>query len=71
MKKKASKETLDAMNKDINNWKGPVYFNRNDYRLVVQKRHPALGWTFNFANPYVYLILTAFILLIIAAKYLF
>jgi len=71
MKKNMDKETLDAMHKDLNNWKGPVYFNRNDYRLLVQKRYPALGWTFNFANPYVYLVLGVFILLIMAAKYLF
>ena len=70
MNKKLNKEILDEMSKDLSNWKGPVYFNRKDYRLMVPKRSPAFGWTINFANPYVYIIIIAFILIVIVSKYL-
>ena len=70
MNNKLNKEILDAMSKDLSYWKGPIYFNRKDYRLAVPKRYPGFGWTFNFANPYAYIILVAFILIVISLKYL-
>jgi uncharacterized membrane protein len=51
-KSKLEKKFLDEMGKDPGNWKGPVYFNRKDPRLIVPKFDPAMGWTFNFASPY-------------------
>ena len=41
-------------------WVGPFYFNRDDRRLFVPKRHgAAFGYTFNFARPLAYAILLA------------
>lgn len=42
---------------DPRNWKsGVFYFNKSDKRLMVSKRS-GLGWTFNFASPWAWLIL--------------
>jgi len=62
MKKKLDQSILDSMSKNLNYWKGPFYFNRNDPRLVVPKLHPSLGWTFNFASPYPYITIIGIIL---------
>ena len=76
MKKKDTKrkeqetEFLNAMSKDPSNWKGVFYFNRKDPRLVVPKYNPKRGYTFNFANLNVYLIIAGFILIMIIARYL-
>jgi uncharacterized membrane protein len=59
------------MSKNLTYWKGPFYFNRKDPRLMVPKLYPLLGWTFNFASPYVYLTLTGIFLVIIATRYFF
>jgi uncharacterized membrane protein len=45
------KQFLDFMSRDTNHWRGPVYSNRRDPRLLVPKLHPSMGWTLNFANP--------------------
>ena len=66
MKKRSDNEFLDNMSKDPGNWKGMIYYNRKDPRLMVPKLFPALGWTFNFANPYAYIALAAIIVIIIA-----
>ncbi|WP_396145678.1 DUF5808 domain-containing protein [Flavobacterium sp.] len=53
-----SKETLDNWHKDPNNWKwGLFYYNKEDNRLLVDKRNPNLGATINFAHPKSYLFL--------------
>jgi uncharacterized membrane protein len=65
MKTKPDKQILDEMSKDPGNWKGPIYFNRKDSRFLVPKQYPSLGWTFNFANPYAYIILGACIIIVI------
>lgn len=62
-KSKLDKELLDAMSQDSNNWKGPVYFNKKDPRLIVPKLS-GLGTTFNFANPFSYI---ALILIVVFA----
>jgi uncharacterized membrane protein len=67
MKPRPDKDNLDAMSKNLNNWKGFIYFNRKDYRLFVPKRYPSLGWTLNFANPYTYVALVIFVLFIVTA----
>ena len=65
MKTNLDKKFLDTMSKNPNNWKGIIYFNRRDPRLLVPKLHPSLGWTFNFASPYAYITTVAIILIVI------
>jgi uncharacterized membrane protein len=64
MKTKNKEQNFELMEKDLANWRGLAYFNRKDPRVVVPKLNEAMGWTFNMANPYSYLILIAIILLI-------
>ena len=66
MKDKIDKELYNRMSKDLSYWKGPFYFNRKDPRIIVPKYNPLMGWTFNFANPSVYLLIVVVISLIIA-----
>lgn len=42
-------------------WRGVLYVNPDDPRLVVPKRY-GIGWTFNFAKPIAWVILTALLL---------
>lgn len=63
MKRKLDQHILNGMSKDLSNWHGPFYCNRKDPRLLVPKYHFLLGWTFNFSNPYFYLILVAIVLI--------
>ena len=42
-------------------WHGLVYVNPADPRLVVPKRH-GIGWTFNFAKPIAWVLLTVLLL---------
>jgi uncharacterized membrane protein len=54
----ASQEIKDKWHADPKNWKiGILYFNKEDRRVIVPKRINFLGWTLNFANPIVYVIL--------------
>ena len=46
-------------------WHGLLYVNPGDPRLLVPKRS-GLGWTFNFAKPIAWVILTALLLLPLA-----
>lgn len=42
----------DFQHEEPENWKwGVFYFNKKDFRLIVPKRNPIMGWTFNFAHP--------------------
>jgi len=68
MKNKINKELLDLMSRNPSNWRGTFYFNRKDPRLVVPKINPAMGWTFNFASPYSYIVLISVILIIVATQ---
>jgi len=70
MKTKIDQAVLNSMSKNLENWRGPFYFNRKDPRLVVPKYNPSLGSTFNFASPYAYLTIIGIVLIIVAAKYL-
>ena len=70
MKTKAGREIESSMNKNPNNWKGIFYFNRRDYRLIVPKNNPYLGWTLNFASLYTYLFLIAIVVLALITEYL-
>lgn len=55
MKRKLDQHILDEMHKNLSNWHGPFYSNSKDPRFIVPKYNPILGWTLNFANPYVYM----------------
>jgi uncharacterized membrane protein len=49
------------------NWHGGffgVYRSEKDTRVVVPKRNPKTGWTFNFAKPQAYLALLGILLLV-------
>lgn len=54
--KKPTKEDIEAMWRDSNNWKWAhiVYACRDDPRVCVPKWVRWTGWTVNFAHPYVY-----------------
>lgn len=65
MKTELEKEILNTMTKNLNNWKGPFYFNRSDARISVPKYNPSMGWTLNFASPYSYILMFAIALIII------
>ena len=71
MKNKFDQFWFEQMSKDPRNWRGPLYFNRKDPRIIVQKINPIMGWTLNFANVWTYIIIASFILIIVASKYLF
>ena len=45
--------------------------NRNDNRLIVPKRIPAMGWTLNFSNPLAYVFIIAIILIPIIFSIIF
>ena len=48
----------DFQHEDPGNWKwGVFYCNRKDFRFIVPKQNPMLGWTFNFAHPIAFIIL--------------
>jgi len=70
MKSKTGKEIENTMNKNPNNWKGIFYFNRNDYRIIVPKTNPYMGWTVNFASPYTYLFLIALAAIALISEYM-
>ncbi|WP_461790849.1 DUF5808 domain-containing protein [Pedobacter sp.] len=56
----------DFQHGNPDNWKwGIFYYNRQDHRLIVPKRIPVMGWTFNFAHPAGYIFLALVALLII------
>lgn len=65
MKTKQKKQIAEFMSKDPATWRGPIYFNRKDPRIGVPKFNSAMGWTFNMANPYTYLVLAIFIIIIL------
>jgi uncharacterized membrane protein len=54
-------QNLNEENKwqqDPANWKwGIFYFNKSDHRIFPPKRIKEMGWTINFANPYVIVVL--------------
>lgn len=49
---------------------GFFYFNKNDKRVIVPKQNRLRGFTFNFANPFTYLLITGIIVLILVTSYL-
>ena len=53
----------------IRSYYGVFYFNRKDPRLTVPKLS-GLGWTFNFASIYSWLLIIALVLIIVGSQYL-
>ncbi len=50
---------------DPQNWKlGIFYFNPKDKRVLVLKRMPGLGVTFNFGNPFTVIAILLTVILI-------
>ncbi len=48
------------------NWHGGifgVYESEADSRVIVPKKNPKMGWTFNFAKPQAWLLLAGILLL--------
>lgn len=65
MKTQFTQNELDEMRKNPNNYKwGIFYFNSKDPRFFVPKRNIVMGWTLNFANTYLYLIVFLIIVVI-------
>jgi len=62
---KENKNESDINHKNRNNWKGIFYSNKKDYRIIVPKANPAMGWTLNFASPYTYVIIILIILILV------
>jgi uncharacterized membrane protein len=71
MNSKLESELNDSKSRNQSNWKGFIYVNKEDQRLIVPKRIPTMGWTLNFANPYSYVILLAIIMIPIIITILF
>ncbi len=68
---KPTKEMRKQWHDDPANWKwGLFYYNKLDKRILPPKRIEWMGWTVNFANPYSYLPVLAFILLIVMISFL-
>jgi uncharacterized membrane protein len=68
MKSNKDSQYLNTMSKNPAFWKGPLYINRKDPRLIVPKLHPSLGWTLNFASPGAYIFLAALTVVIVIVK---
>jgi uncharacterized membrane protein len=71
MRQKLNKEILYSMNNNPNNWKGMFYINPKDPRIFVLKRVPSMGWTLNFGRPISYILITCFVLAVIASIFIF
>jgi hypothetical protein len=55
MSKKLPRGTLDRLWSDPDNWLGlGIYYCKDDPRIIVPKRIKGLGWSMNFANPWVW-----------------
>ncbi len=58
MKDESKRQELLEMSNDPKNYiLWFFYANRHDKRIFVPKRNPGWGWTFNFANPFLYFLL--------------
>jgi uncharacterized membrane protein len=66
MKSQLEHQIFDNMAKDPRNWKGIVYFNKKDPRLIVRKLYPVRGWTFNFASPYSFITMAAIVIIMLS-----
>ena len=54
------------------NWVlGIFYFNSKDFRFIIPKRNPMMGWTFNFAHPIAYIVLIMIFLIAMATSLIY
>lgn len=51
-------------------WRGFIYYNSNDSRILVPKKNPAMGATLNFAKPVSFLILLPIAVVILMVIFL-
>ena len=52
-----SPEQIQKWQNNPKNWKGYFfYYNKEDNRVMVDKRNPRFGATLNFANPKTYIV---------------
>ncbi len=59
-----SKTAVMNTNPEKYKW-GLFYFDPNDSRVILPKVNRIMGWTLNFAKPVTYIIIIAFIALIV------
>ncbi len=71
MKSKLDQQLLDTMWKNPDNWKGIIYFNSKDPRLLVPKSNPKLGLTLNFGNKLTYLAFAGIVLIAVIYSYFY
>lgn len=58
MKRQFDEYERDEMRNNPDNYKlGMFYYNPQDPSFIVPKRNKYLGWTFNFANQFTYILL--------------
>jgi len=50
---------------------GFLYYDPSDHRIIVPRRIAWMGWTFNFASPFSYLIILGIIGFIIMLEFYF
>jgi uncharacterized membrane protein len=65
MKNRQENQNHDLMSKDPLNWKGPIYLNKKDSRIIVPKKYPGIGWTLNFGNIFALIIFILFIVTVV------
>jgi uncharacterized membrane protein len=67
----AVKNKLVEIKDESDYWKwGVFYYNPYDPRIMVPKRMPLMGWTFNFAQPGTIISIVGFSLFIILLRVL-
>ena len=64
-----SKQNPELMNNDPDKWFGPIYFNKEDSKIMVPKLNPSLGSTFNMASPYAIRIIVVIVSAIIITAF--
>jgi uncharacterized membrane protein len=67
MRHKLDKSILYSMNNNPINWRGKIYINPKDPRIIVPMIAPYLGWTLNFGKPISYILITVFVLAILVS----
>lgn len=57
--KSKDEEAIENWSKNPKYWKlkGLIYYNKEDERIIVDKRNPKYGTTLNFAHPKSYFVL--------------
>ena len=56
-----NREQAEQLRLDDRHWKlGVIYWCKNDPRVIVRNRW-LFGWTWNFGNPHVFIVLFAFV----------